>query len=318
MISSQKSIVLAGLMIGVLALAVTLKPPGRDELSASPAGFEHDGASTSGRVESTHAAIARSGADSADETADADIAQALQAARYSLQRNDLVSARQLLDAVHALHKDNAEVVALQRSLELRENGAVRAAPVAALPVAQTDGPAKKREAERTASRSPASVGRSHETTAPVRDAAVMVQHRAPLAGARQVQVGLASAPRAAIAAQTTNDDVQIPAVSEPVSKVADVPQALQSAEHVQTMQSMQTEAQSMQPTQAAQAPQVARTDAVAMEPASSGSAPKTRAQVRAELDRARVDGALPRFGNPDPKGPGGAPSTTVPQTALAH
>ena len=27
-----------------------------------------------------------------------------------------------------------------------------------------------------------------------------------------------------------------------------------------------------------------------------------------EVERARADGALPRFGNPDPAGPGGAPS----------
>jgi hypothetical protein len=39
--------------------------------------------------------------------------------------------------------------------------------------------------------------------------------------------------------------------------------------------------------------------------------PKTRAQVRAELAQARADGSLPAFGNPDPAGPGGAPSNTL-------
>jgi hypothetical protein len=38
--------------------------------------------------------------------------------------------------------------------------------------------------------------------------------------------------------------------------------------------------------------------------------PKTRAQVRAEIARARQNGGLPAFGNPDPAGPGGAPSLT--------
>jgi hypothetical protein len=38
--------------------------------------------------------------------------------------------------------------------------------------------------------------------------------------------------------------------------------------------------------------------------------PKTRAQVRAEIERARENGSLPAFGNPDPAGPGGAPSIT--------
>ena len=33
------------------------------------------------------------------------------------------------------------------------------------------------------------------------------------------------------------------------------------------------------------------------------NAPLTRAQVRADLARARADGTIPRFGNPDPYGP---------------
>ena len=38
------------------------------------------------------------------------------------------------------------------------------------------------------------------------------------------------------------------------------------------------------------------------------STPKSRAQVRTEIGRAREDGSLPAFGNPNPAGPGGAPS----------
>lgn len=40
---------------------------------------------------------------------------------------------------------------------------------------------------------------------------------------------------------------------------------------------------------------------------SSTTGPKTRKQVEDELRAARSSGALPRFGNPDPAGPGGAP-----------
>jgi hypothetical protein len=43
----------------------------------------------------------------------------------------------------------------------------------------------------------------------------------------------------------------------------------------------------------------------------SESGPKTRAQVRAEIAHARATGSLPAFGNPDPAGPGGAPSLTL-------
>jgi hypothetical protein len=39
--------------------------------------------------------------------------------------------------------------------------------------------------------------------------------------------------------------------------------------------------------------------------ATSGNAPKTRAEVRAELERARENGTLPAFGNPQPTGPAG-------------
>ncbi|SAK83454.1 hypothetical protein AWB77_04287 [Caballeronia fortuita] len=38
--------------------------------------------------------------------------------------------------------------------------------------------------------------------------------------------------------------------------------------------------------------------------------PKTRKEVEDELRRARSSGAFPRFGNPDPYGPGGSPSAS--------
>jgi hypothetical protein len=40
----------------------------------------------------------------------------------------------------------------------------------------------------------------------------------------------------------------------------------------------------------------------------ASSGPKTRKQVEDELRKARQDGSLPRFGNPDPAGPGGTPN----------
>jgi hypothetical protein len=44
--------------------------------------------------------------------------------------------------------------------------------------------------------------------------------------------------------------------------------------------------------------------------AGSNQGPKTRAQVREELAQARMNGTIPRFGNPDPYGPGGTPNFT--------
>lgn|GEM_PF-2199602 len=46
-------------------------------------------------------------------------------------------------------------------------------------------------------------------------------------------------------------------------------------------------------------------------PQASDDGRKTRAQVLAELVRAREDGSLPAFGNPSPVGPGGTPSSAV-------
>jgi hypothetical protein len=42
----------------------------------------------------------------------------------------------------------------------------------------------------------------------------------------------------------------------------------------------------------------------------SGPRPKTREEVKEELRNARGNGALPKFGNPDPYGPGGSPSAS--------
>jgi hypothetical protein len=46
-------------------------------------------------------------------------------------------------------------------------------------------------------------------------------------------------------------------------------------------------------------------------PPASNQQPKTRAQVRAELEQARMDGTISRYGNPDPYGPGGTPNFTT-------
>jgi hypothetical protein len=55
-------------------------------------------------------------------------------------------------------------------------------------------------------------------------------------------------------------------------------------------------------------PPVEATTNTQMQVDASTSRPKTRKDVEDELRKARMNGALPRFGNPDPYGPGGAPS----------
>lgn len=61
----------------------------------------------------------------------------------------------------------------------------------------------------------------------------------------------------------------------------------------------------------AASPQPVAQTAAPSAPLLKSDGPKTRAQVRAEIARAREDGSMPPFGNPDPAGPGGAPSLTM-------
>jgi hypothetical protein len=50
--------------------------------------------------------------------------------------------------------------------------------------------------------------------------------------------------------------------------------------------------------------------AVSVGTSQSDPRPKTREEVKEELRNARANGALPKFGNPDPYGPGGSPSAS--------
>ncbi|SAK55503.1 hypothetical protein AWB80_02097 [Caballeronia pedi] len=51
------------------------------------------------------------------------------------------------------------------------------------------------------------------------------------------------------------------------------------------------------------APQPMMQQPITAQMAMTSNAPRTRAEVRADLARARIDGTIPRFGNPDPYGP---------------
>jgi len=55
-----------------------------------------------------------------DGTSDADVAYILQSVRDALQRNDITSARVLLNAVFAVRKDLPEALELKKELDIRE------------------------------------------------------------------------------------------------------------------------------------------------------------------------------------------------------
>lgn len=94
---------------------------------------------------------------STDGTSDADVAYILQSVRDALQRNDLTSARVLLNAVFAVRKDLPEALELKKELDVREarqssklavvskgdppvlNHAAQEAPPAAVPAVRVAG-----------------------------------------------------------------------------------------------------------------------------------------------------------------------------------
>jgi len=165
-----------------------------------------------------------------DDTSDADIAFMLQAVSDNLQRNDLVAAKVLLDAVLDVHKDLPQALALQQELNVREMKARRWAASA-----RTTAMADAESAENTAAAA-TKAGLAPDRPADARSDRT-VQHKKPLA-----------------AADKTHDRPRRTLSAEPRHQMATV----------------------------------------------GNGRPKTRAEVVAELRRARVDGTMPNFGGRHP------------------
>jgi hypothetical protein len=237
-----------------------------------------------------------SGAVAADSGSAAGVAQTLQAVRDSLQRNDLASARVLLNAMRALHKDDEQVSALRNDLQARED---KANPVADAPsLAHSGQPDKTRELPRSVPRASARSARAGESSLPTGEHAVRPSR---YARSREAARGKVAPERgedvvAASPAPETRETASI--LPPPAASVASAP--VEPRPVPATPPSLPVV-------------EVARPDP---QPVQADQGQKTRAQVREELARARSDGTLPRFGNPDPAGPGGTPSLTVKPGAL--
>jgi hypothetical protein len=298
-ISNPKIAIVASLLMGgaLTIAALELRPDGQ-ALSTDQANVETRTTFASTSEASQRPGALASGHISPGSEDDAGVSQALDAVRFCLEHNDLESARLLLKAERVLHQDDPRVLTLQRELQAREastvgvqtvTGALHAAAVAELPrvashpIIRTE---HSRYAQRSTKESTASASRyaRAQRAAQVETAARAVQKvEAPnslLASGETKASPEKALPAAAQIAQAPVAPVQ---VSEPL------PQTVLAGQAGPVAQPAQSE-----PTIAQSAP---------------GS--MTRAQVRMELERARADGALPRFGNPDPAGPGGASSMTV-------
>ncbi|MEM5367880.1 hypothetical protein V4C53_17805 [Paraburkholderia azotifigens] len=204
-----------------------------------------------------------------DDPQNAGIARVLQAVHDCLQSGDLASAHVLLDAVLAMRADEPQALMLQKELAARE---------AMARTAKTSPPGDVRPATRT-------------------HASRKAQH-APMQHAPG----------------TSDDDEALaanlppPVDIRPDNAKAD---ATENAPQMQAEAVAQTPALTEEPPAqpAASAPAIASGKPNREPPVTAArDAPKTRAEVRDELTRARSDGSLSRFGNPDPYGPGGVPS----------
>jgi len=292
MMSNPKRTFLAGLLLGAVVIGASVMRSGEDKLSGARSGSERDGASISGELDNGPVETRRSNPASASGHAD-DISHILQAIRDSLKRNDLASAKVLLGAVQTLHKDDSRALTLQKELQAREE---KVDPVP--PVVPLDNPRNAAKSTRSATRLPARSERSHERASPVRDHTISTSRRSRIVDAPQIQApsdnGIdAEGARPALGtgrADSSSREVA-PTVAPTVAPIV-----------------TSTPPRPAPPTEQVLPPaQPVAPKALLLQ---SAQGPKTRAQVRAELDRARMDGSLPRFGNPDPAGPGGVPSST--------
>lgn len=283
-------LLLAGLIFSEIGIAAYITVSREDGLSRDAFTVERDRAPPSESADiSPHESFV-SGLVSSDANFDSDIAQLLHAVQNSLQRNDLVSAKVLLDAVDPLHEGDEQVLTLKKMLRGREDQAAGAQAVA-----RVDKPSELREPARPKVRPFPRVDH-------VRGGSVAARERATETSRHFASE---SAPEIKDLPDESADNVAAGGgadVDTPSSSQQPTPTMASAPARSDLIGTTQLNASSMQA--ALINPRTIATD----------QGPKTRAQVRSELARARTDGTLPRFGNPDPAGPGGLPSSIASPT----
>ncbi|MPW20895.1 DUF4148 domain-containing protein [Paraburkholderia sp. CNPSo 3157] len=124
MIRRPDRMAIAGFVVMVVLVVVALAlPMDSDRLAAYRAvygGDENPGGASSSSAADESARRTEQFAATSDGTSDADIAFILQSIRASLHRNDLTSAKVLLNAVLSVRKDLPEALELQKELNVRE------------------------------------------------------------------------------------------------------------------------------------------------------------------------------------------------------
>ncbi|HEY2604776.1 MAG TPA: hypothetical protein VGJ10_01960 [Paraburkholderia sp.] len=317
MYSEPRKMIFTGLVVGALAVGgyAYVSQSADDSLSTDELGLTHGDDSTgSSRGDIISGRIAR-GPVTAGRDSAASVAARVQAARNSLLRDDVAAARAQLNAVRPSHKRDEQVIDLQKQIQAqadKEQRALAAARVSEAPRMSPSSSAPMKSGRSHDSRSAAhehsnrslryaKSGREAETVTMSARNDGASSRSASVAGAQAV----ASQPVYARATMKAGESVVDTANASNASATLNAPNAPNASQAMQ--QSTPSNPPAELTAQTALSPRVVppapSTDTL---PKSDGG-PKTRAQVRAEIARAREDGSLPAFGNPDPAGPGGAP-----------
>ena len=321
MVVEPRKIVLTSLFVGAVAIAAYISQSDKGWLPTDELGLERDNASHATRGDTITGSVS-SGPVVARSDSAAAIAGDLQAARNSLQRNDLVSAQAQLDAVRSAHRNDDQVLALQREVEARAKQTQHAQAVV-----HGEKPAQRgAKSARSSATSSGKTGRSHESYVATREhsnrasSSYSKTRHAPETAVADVIAGSLSSGRtsgvgAVGAPAGVSPSSSVPAEVKVLSNVISAPAVSTPIRLIQPTEPTEPASASPGPQAQLTPPAIPATSPPQLAPAASTllkseSGPKTRAQVRSEIARARADGSLPTFGNPDPAGPGGAPSMT--------
>ncbi|WP_118179497.1 hypothetical protein [Paraburkholderia phosphatilytica] len=343
--SRPMQIALLGLVaVALLLIAYALRPGSASAWGSGPG--LHDDTLAARAADSESGGTLRSVSTTADDAQpDADIAQIVDAARESLRKNNLAAAKLLLDTAQSVHPHDPRVLSLQRDLQARENIASETAAASAPSVhphtAKRAGGSwhgydyahrGKKNAAEGADLSAASQGQGQRANGQAGVAASAVTATpiasAPAASAAPAANAETKTEMTPAASTSTNSSVDatvpavVPAITPSVAPAA-APE-MTPAPAPAALPATPDNATPSQPQSSAPLPVESRRVDVPALPSSGSTStkavqgPRTRAEVKAELDSARENGNLPKFGNPDPAGPGGAPSYTAVQHANAE
>ncbi len=131
MVNYPRKILLGGFCVVAVGFASYVLEPGNGVLPwYKPAGAEQSGSSVFGISENRPNMTPRVDLNSIDPTSNLSVAQVLQAVHDSLQRNDLASAKLLLDALKNKHSDDKQAPPIQENLQVRRGSADSIFPTA--------------------------------------------------------------------------------------------------------------------------------------------------------------------------------------------